>query len=72
MPVDLLRRYIREENQANNATLASLIKEALSGMDLTAENNIYIGDKKIESVITDMVIKKISSKIRNLQSAKGR
>lgn len=72
LPVDLLRRYIREENQANNATLASLIKEALSGMDLTAENNIYIGDKKIESVITDMVIKKISSKIRNLQSAKGR
>ena len=72
LPVDLLRRYIREENQANNTTLISLIQEAISGLDFTAENNIYIGEKKIDSVVTDMVIKKMSAKIRNLKSAKGR
>lgn len=72
LPIDLLRRYIREENQANNSTLAALIREALAELNISAENNIYIGNRRFETIITDMVIKKMSGKVRNMQSAKGR
>lgn len=72
LPIDLLRQYIREENQANNSLLAALIQEALADLSISAENNIYIGDKKFETVVTKMVMKKISNKVKNLQSAKGR
>ena len=72
LPIDLLKQYIREENQANNSLLAALIQEALADLSISAENNIYIGDKKFETVVTKMVMKKISNKVKNLQSAKGR
>lgn len=71
LPIDLLRKYIREENQLNNATLAALIQEALSELQIVAENNIYIGNKKLETQLVDLVIRKISAKIRNKRTARG-
>ena len=72
LPIDTLRKYIREENQANNSALARMIREALKELEITAENNVYIGDKKIESTIVKMVIKKISEKVKNKRSARGK
>ena len=65
LPIDLLKSYIREENQANNFALAAMILEAIKELDLRAENNIYIGNSKLETILTDMVLKKISGKMRN-------
>lgn len=72
LPVDLLRKYIREENQMNNASLAALIQAALEEMSLVAENNIFVGEKKLETVVTKMVLKKISSQVRSKKAAKGK
>lgn len=72
IPVDTLRKYIREETQANNSTLARMIQDALSKINITAENNIYIGEKKIESTIVKMVIKKITTMIGGKRAARGK
>lgn len=72
LPIDTLRNYIREENKANNSALAEMIREALKELEITAENNVYIGDKKIESTIVTMVIKKISKKVRSKRGARGK
>ncbi len=71
LPIDLLKRYIREENNANNAVLAELLVGALSEIKLEAENNIYIGDKKFFEVITDSVIGKIGSRQSGKNLAMG-
>ena len=71
LPIELLRRYIREENSANNSAIAQLIKEALSELQIVAENNVYIGDKKLISVVADMVIKKITSKMNDTRIVRG-
>lgn len=72
LPVDLLRKYIREEYQMNNASLAALIQAALEEMSLVAENNIFVGEKKLDTVVTKMVLKKISSQVRSKKAAKGK
>ncbi len=71
LPIDLLKQYIREENSLNNSLLAEMIKEAIAELNITAENNIYIGDKKLASVVTDMVIKKLSENMKDMRLAKG-
>ena len=71
LPIDNLRRYIREENQANNAMIAEMIREALSELNIVAENNIYLGDQKLVSVLTDLIIQKMSKKIRFEKGALG-
>lgn len=72
IPVDTLRKYIREETQANNSVLARMIQDALAKINITAENNIYIGEKKIESTIVKMVIKKITTMIGGKRAARGK
>ena len=72
IPVDTLRKYIREETQANNSVLARMIQDALSKINITAENNIYIGEKKIESTIVKMVIKKITKMVDEKRAARGK
>lgn len=71
LPVDLLKSYIREENQANNEMLVALIADAIQTMRLTAENNIYIGDKKTLTALTELVLKKMSDKMLTAQAARG-
>lgn len=71
LPIDLLRNYIREENQANNETLVALIADAIQTLRLTAENNIYIGDKKTLTALTELVLKKMSDKMLTAQAARG-
>lgn len=72
IPIDTLKKYIREETQANNSALARMIQDALSKINITAENNIYIGEKKIESTIVKMVIKKITTMIGEKRAARGK
>lgn len=71
LPIHLLKDYIREENMANNGVLVKALKEALSELNLTAENNIYLGDRKLGEVVTDMVLRKMDSKATSLRMAKG-
>lgn len=71
LPIDLLKQYIREENNANNAVLADIILGALSEIKIAAENNIYIGDKKFFDVITEMVVGKIGSRQAGKTLARG-
>lgn len=71
LPIHLLKQYIREENSANNSVLAQMIREAIAELNITAENNIYIGDKKLVSILTDMVIKRLSQNAKDISMAKG-
>lgn len=71
LPIDLLKKYIREENQANNSILAQVIKEALEELSLSAENNIYLGNERIGHVLTELVLKKMSSRTKSVRTAKG-
>lgn len=71
LPIHLLKEYIREENIKNNGLLVKAFKEALAELNLVAENNIYLGDRKLAQILTDMVLKKISNRATNYELAKG-
>lgn len=71
LPIDLLRSYIREENQGNNEVLAQMIAEAMSRIPLTVENNIQLGDKKLADVLVDAIIKKMSQSVKWKKGAIG-
>ena len=71
LPIDLLRSYIREENQGNNEVLAQMIAEAMSRIPLTVENNIQLGDKKLADVLVDAIIKKMSKSVKWKKGAVG-
>lgn len=71
LPISLLKQYIREENQINNGVLARAIAEILAGMNIVAENNIYLGNEKLVTLLTNMVIEKISGNMASYSLAKG-
>lgn len=71
LPISLLKQYIREENQINNGVLAQAIAEILAGMNIVAENNIYLGNEKLVTLLTNMVIEKISGNMAAYSLAKG-
>ncbi len=71
MPISLLKQYIRDEMQHNNLALAEFLVEAVKSLEINAENNIYIGDKRLYQIITEMVIKEISSKVGSQRASKG-
>lgn len=71
LPIDLLKRYIREENISNNTILIEAIREALSELHIVAENNIFIGNKQIDSILTEMVIKKMNEKMNDKMRFQG-
>lgn len=71
LPIELLKQYIRDENEYNNSRLAALIKEAISELKIVTENNIYIGDRKILTQLAELVIKKISMNSADLKAVKG-
>lgn len=71
LPIDLLKTYIRDEMQANNAALAQLIAEALSELTFVIENNITLGDKKLAEILADAVIKKMSQSVKWKKGAVG-
>ncbi len=50
LPIHLLKEYIREENLKNNGLLVKAFKEALAELNLVAENNIYLGDRKLAQI----------------------
>ena len=72
LPIDLLRGYIREENQVNNAVLAQMIAEAIAAMSFVIENNIQLGDKKLSDALVDAVIQKMSQKVKTKRGAVGK
>lgn len=75
LPIDLLRRYMREENQENNVTLVKAFieafKELLDEIDIVPEVNLYLGDRKLADTFYDMIIRKINGKERNRRRAEG-
>ena len=71
LPIELLKSYMREENESNNSVLASMIADAIQKMTLVCQNDIYIGDKKTVSALTNLILKNVSNKMLNAQGAKG-
>lgn len=71
IPIATLKKYIREELQLNNAALAELFAEALSEVTLMAENNIYIGDKKISATLAKMVLTRLEELANDTRAVKG-
>lgn len=71
LPIDLLKTYMREENEANNTELVRMIAQALSELTFGIENNIYLGDKKLADVLADAVIKKMSRNVKYKLGASG-
>ena len=66
-----LKSYMREENESNNSVLASMIADVIQKMTLVCQNDIYIGDKKTVSALTNLILKNVSNKMLNAQGAKG-
>ena len=71
LPIEKLKQYIREENQLNNKELISLMKDVFEGITLLVENNIYIGDKKVMDILTDLIMKRIDQKQTGKMMTKG-
>ena len=71
LPIKLLKTYIRDEMQSNNAALAQMIAEALSELTFVIENNIALGDKKLAEILVDAVIKKMSQSVKWKKGAVG-
>lgn len=71
LPIEKLKLYIREENQVNNKELISLMKDVFEGITLLAENNIYIGDRKVLDLLTELVMKRIDQKQTRKMMTKG-
>ena len=71
LPIDLLKSYIREENSRNNGIMAQILSEVIKDLQIVAENNIYLGDTKLVSVMTDMILDKMGQKHRAYRAAKG-
>lgn len=71
LPIDLLRSYIREENQGNNEVLAQMIAEAITKIPFVVENNIQLGDKKLADILVDAIIKKMSQSVKWKKGAIG-
>ena len=71
LPIEKLKQYIREENQLNNKELIRLMKDVFEGITLLAENNIYIGYKKVMDILTDLIMKRIDQKQNGKMMTKG-
>ena len=72
LPIELLKSYMREENESNNSVLASMISDAIQKMTLVCQNDIYIGDKKSITLLTNLVLKQMANKTLATQGAKGK
>lgn len=71
LPIDLLRKYIREENKANNSQLIDLLTGALELLNITPEVYVYLGNEQITQRISEEVKVKISNEQRAYLRAKG-
>ena len=71
LPIDLLKSYIREENSRNNGIMAQILSEVIKDLQIVEEKNIYLGDTKLVSVMTDMILDKMGQKHRAYRAAKG-
>lgn len=59
-PIETLRKYVREEVQANNADLIKALAEVLGNLGLTMENVINLGDERIYQKIVKLTIKELN------------
>lgn len=59
-PIETLRKYVREEVQANNTDLIKTLAEVLGNLGLTMENVINLGDERIYQKIVKLTIKELN------------
>ena len=71
LPIDLLRKYIAEENAKSNATLVASIKEAFEGIAIYNDNSVSIGDRKFYDIVSDNVTKRIDRKEKDKFGLRG-
>lgn len=68
LPIELLRRYIREENHLSKNELLAALLEALGEIVLAPEIILYLGNERLTDIMSDSV----SVKIGERQNAKWR
>lgn len=68
LPIELLRRYIREENQLSKNELLAALLEVLGEIVLAPEIILYLGNERLTDIMSDSV----SVKIGERQNAKWR
>lgn len=71
LPIRLLKKYIREENNLNNKNLVSAFIEALKTLDISPDVNVYIGDGKLTKILANEVTKIIGNGQKERMRAMG-
>lgn len=60
LPIDLLRKYIREENKLSSKELIEALLDVFGQMVISPEISLYLGNEKISDIMADKVKMKIS------------
>ena len=71
LPIDLLRKYIREENKLSSKELIEALLDVFGQMVISPEISLYLGNEKISDVMTDIVRTKISNQQNMKWRSKG-
>lgn len=71
LPIELLKKYMREENRLNNEILVAAFSEALKELELMQQINVYLGDKKISDILYKTVVEKINKRQAGERRAVG-
>ena len=71
LPIELLRKYIREENIHSNETLVAALIEAIKMLDITPSVEVKIGDNDLTRLLAQKVIKIIGNGQKDKRRAVG-
>ncbi len=71
LPIELLRKYIREENKYSNETLVAAFAEALKSLDITPSVEVKIGDNDLTRILAQKIIKIIGNGQKDKMRAVG-
>lgn len=71
LPVELLKKFIREENQLNNHELVAAIMDVFKEIVFSPEIILYLGNEKLTDAMSDAVRVKIGERQSARWRAKG-
>lgn len=71
LPIELLRRYIREENDQSNKNLMVLLMEVFKELQIVPEIRIFLGDEELTEKMTESIKVSLSDTQINRWRAQG-
>lgn len=71
LPIELLRKYIREENQSSMNELIVALMSIFNDLVISPEINLYVGNEKLVEVFTEAVRVKIGERQNARWRGKG-